>query len=89
MTFEGLPLPGATVDSWNDEMGRPQWSARLLCRTGPAADEGELAGRTMDGRLLTGHALVAGREHGAGGRRETLVLFHGSGSLHSDGDLPA
>jgi hypothetical protein len=45
-------------------------------------DEGELAGRTADGRAISGHALVAGRQVGAGGRRETLVEFHGSGDLH-------
>ena len=30
---------------------------------------------------ISGHALVAGRQVGAGGRRETLVEFHGSGDL--------
>jgi hypothetical protein len=44
-------------------------------------DEGELMGRTADGRAISGHVLVAGRQVGAGGRRETLVEFHGSGDL--------
>ena len=35
-----------------------------------------------DGRALSGHAIVADRQVGAGGRRETLVELHGSGELH-------
>ena len=42
----------------------------------------ELTGRTADGRSLSGHAVVADRQVGAGGRRETLVELHGSGDLH-------
>ena len=34
-----------------------------------------------DGRSLSGHAVVANRQVGAGGRRETLVELHGSGEL--------
>jgi hypothetical protein len=89
VTFAGVSLPGATMDCWEDDAGNPQWSARVVTRTCPAQDEGELAGRTADGRGLTGHALVADRQVGAGGRRETLVEFHGSGSLRDLDDPPA
>jgi len=78
-------LPSATVDCWVDATGHSQWSARVVTRIGPVLDEGELAGRTADGRTITGHALVAGRQVGAGGRRETLVEFHGSGDLRGLG----
>ncbi len=88
VTFAGVSLPGATVDCWEDDAGHAQWSARVVTRTGPVLDEGELAGRTADGRALSGHALVADRQIGAGGRRETLVEFHGSGDLHGFGDAP-
>ncbi len=88
VTFEGLAMPGATIDRWRDDGGHAQWSARLVTRAGPLVDEGELAGRTIDGRLVSGHALVADREVGASGRREVLVVFHGSGDLHGLGDLP-
>ena len=43
--------------------------------------KGELTGTTADGRALSGHAVVADRQVGAGGRRETLVELHGSGEL--------
>jgi hypothetical protein len=89
VTFAGVSLPGATMDRWEDESGRAQWSARVVTRTGPLIDEGELAGRTADGRVLSGQALVADRQIGAGGRRETLVEFHGTGDLHGLVDLPS
>jgi len=88
VTFAGVGLPGATMDCWEDNAGHAQWSARVVTRIGPALDEGVLAGRTTDGRFISGHALVADRQVGAGGRRETLVEFHGSGNLHGLGGLP-
>ena len=81
VTFGGVSLPGATVDCWDDSEGHSRWSARIVTRVGPALDEGELTGRTADGRSLSGHAVVADRQVGAGGRRETLVELHGSGEL--------
>jgi hypothetical protein len=81
VTFGGVSLPGATVDCWDDSEGHSQWSARIVTRVGPALDEGELTGRTADGRSLSGYAVVANRQVGAGGRRETLVELHGSGEL--------
>jgi hypothetical protein len=81
VTFAGASLPSATMDCWEDSTGHSQWAARVVTRTGPVLDEGELTGRTADGRAISGHALVAGRQVGAGGRRETLVEFHGSGDL--------
>jgi hypothetical protein len=89
VTFAGVSLPGATMDCWEDSAGNAQWSARVVTRTGPILDEGELAGRTADGRLISGHVVVADRQVGAGGRRETLVEFHGSGSLHGLSVMPA
>ena len=86
VTFAGTSLPSATMDCWEDATGHAQWSARVVTRTGPVLDEGELVGRTKDGRAIRGHALVAGREVGAGGRRETMVEFHGSGDLHGLGE---
>jgi len=82
VTFAGLSLPGATMDRWEDAEGRAQWSARVVARFGPLPDEGELVGRTADGRILTGHVHIGDRQMGPGGRRETLVEFHGSGDLH-------
>jgi hypothetical protein len=81
VTFAGVPLPSATVDCWQDTRGEPQWQARVLTRTGPIADDGELTGSLADGRVLSGHALVADQQVGPGSRRETLVVFHGAGAL--------
>jgi hypothetical protein len=89
VTFAGASLPGATVDCWEDAAGRTQWSARVVTRTGPILDEGELAGMTADGRALSGHVTVADRQIGAGGRRETLIEFHGSGDLHGLDNRPS
>jgi len=82
VTFAGVSLPGATVDCWQDDGGQPQWSARVLTRVCPVVEDGELAGRTADGRTLSGQAVVADQQVGPGSRRETLVVFHGSGTLH-------
>jgi hypothetical protein len=86
VTFGGVSLPGATMDLWHDAVGHSQWSARIVTRVGPDLDEGELTGRTADGRVVSGHALVASRQVGAGGRRETLVELHGTGDLVGLGD---
>lgn len=82
VTFAGVAMPGATMDCWQDTQGQPQWVARVLTRVSPTAEDGELSGRTADGRTLTGHVLVADQGVGPGGRRETLIVFHGSGTLH-------
>jgi hypothetical protein len=81
VTFGGVALPSATVDCWQDTRGESQWQARVLTKTGPMLEAGELSGRTADGRILTGQALVADQQVGPGSRRETLVVFHGSGAL--------
>jgi hypothetical protein len=81
VTFAGVAMPSATVDCWQDTRGDQQWQARVLTRTGPIAENGELAGRMADGQMLAGPALVADQQVGPGSRRETLVVFHGSGAL--------
>jgi hypothetical protein len=50
----------------------------------PAAtiDCWELSGQIADGRTLSGHALVADQQVGPGGMKQTLIVFHGSGTLH-------
>ena len=82
VTFAGVSLPSATMDCWQDSRGQPQWLARVLTRLSPMVEDGELSGHTADGRTLSGHALVADQQVGPGSRRETLIVFHGSGTLH-------
>jgi hypothetical protein len=84
VTFGGAAMPGATIDQWHDVGGNAQWSARLVTRPGAMVDEGELSGRTKDGRVVSGHALVSDRQVGPGGRRDILVVFHGDGALTSE-----
>ena len=81
VTFAGSEMPGATVDRW-EQAGAARWSVRLVTRHPPSVDVGELVGRTSDGRIVSGQAVVAGREAGGSARREVLVVFHGSGPLH-------
>ena len=82
VTFAGVPISGATVDWWQDSRGQPQWLARVLTRLCPDVAQGELAGRMADGRVLSGAALIADRQVGPGSRRESLIVFHGSGTLN-------
>jgi hypothetical protein len=82
VTFAGVALPTATVDCWDDSSGRSQWQARVVTRDCPDVEEGELSGHTADRRALSGPARVADRQAGPGSRRETLVVFHGTGTLH-------
>src|SRR6266542_4425896 len=82
VTYDGVAMPGATVDCWQDARGQGQWSARVVTRSCPAVVAGELAGHTADGRAISGDVVIADRLVGPGGRRETLVVFHGSGILH-------
>ncbi|MGZ8439051.1 MAG: hypothetical protein ACXWXR_11005 [Candidatus Limnocylindrales bacterium] len=46
-----------------------------------AVGEGELVGQTTDGRVVSGHVVIADRQVGPGGRRETLLVFRGSRAL--------
>jgi hypothetical protein len=80
--FAGVSMPAATVDCWEDELGRPQWLARVLVRSRSEVGDGEFSGQTADGRTLSGHALVADQQVGPGGTRQTLIVFHGAGTLH-------
>ena len=82
VTFAGVSLPTATIDCWEDVHGRPQWLARVLVRSRTEVDAGELSGQTADGRTLSGHAVIADQQVGPGGMRQTLIVFHGSGTLH-------
>ncbi len=88
VTFAGVAVPGATMDCWQDANGQAQWSVRVVTRSMPPVDDGELVGRTADGRIVSGHVLVADRQVGLSGRREMLVVFHGSGHLSGLEDLP-
>jgi hypothetical protein len=81
VTYAGAPVPNATMDCWEDDLGRIQWSARALVTTAGLPDSGRLTGRTKEGRIVSGEVLVANHQMGPGGPRQTLVEFRGTGEL--------
>jgi hypothetical protein len=87
VTFAGEKLPNATMDCWVDRAGNAQWIARVVTRSSPTLEEGELSGKTPDGRVVSGHVLV-NTQVGPGSRRETMIEFHGSGVLKGLTDSP-
>jgi len=79
--YAGASFSGATVDTWEDDHGRPQWTARIVGRIGDLQPAGELSGlmrsgERVGGRVVTGAALV-----GHTGGHERIVEFHGAGAL--------
>jgi hypothetical protein len=80
VTFAGVSMPTATMDCWEDTQGRPQWLARVVMSSRSEIDDGELSGKTADGRVISGHALIAAQEVGPG-TRQVLLVFHGAGTL--------
>jgi hypothetical protein len=89
VTFGGKTFRGATVDRWEDDAGRAQWSVRIVAKFSPLPDEGELVGRTAAGQLVGGHVVVEKGllEHGT--THEALVEFHGLGDLAPRAEIVA
>jgi hypothetical protein len=81
VTYEGASIPNATMDCWEDDQGRTQWSARALVNTAGLPDSGRLTGRTKEGDVVSGEVLVANHQMGPRGPRQTLVEFRGTGDL--------
>jgi hypothetical protein len=59
-----------------------------MTRGCPAGDDGALNCLPADGRTLSGHVLVTDQRVGPGDERETLVVFHGAGTLSGFWTLP-
>jgi hypothetical protein len=89
VTFGGKTFRGATVDQWEDDAGRSQWSVRIVAKFAPLPDEGELIGRTMSGELVGGHVSVEKGLLDRGTSHEALVEFHGSGDLSRRAEVVA
>jgi hypothetical protein len=88
VTFAGASLPGVTMDCWEDDGGQERWTARAVARADVAASEGDLAGTTREGRLVTGHVVVVESTVGPNSRMERIIEFHGSGELRGLTDPP-
>jgi hypothetical protein len=88
VTLGEIPIGSCTIDLWEDDDGREQWSARVLMKTGHGSTEGVLWGTTRDGRYLTGQARFAADQQGPRGGRTVLVELHGQGPLEESADPP-
>ena len=89
VTLGEIPIGSCTIDLWEDDEGKEQWSARVLMKTGHGSTEGVIVGRTRDGRTLTGQARFATDQQGPRGGRTVLVELHGLGPLEEAPGLPA
>ena len=88
VTLGEIPIGSCTIDLWEDDDGREQWSARVLMKTGHGSTEGVLWGKTRDGRYLTGQARFATDQQGPRGGRTVLVELHGQGPLEESAEPP-
>ena len=76
-----IPIGSCTIDLWEGDDGREQWSARVLMKLGHGSTEGALVGRTRDHHWFTGPARFAADQQGPRGGRTVLVELHGLGPL--------
>jgi hypothetical protein len=78
--YAGTSFMGATVDTWEDDQGRSQWSVRVVGRIGDLEPNGELSGLMRSGERVGGPVVTdAGLNEHA--RRERIVEFRGAGAL--------
>jgi hypothetical protein len=81
VTLDTQPIGSCTIDAWEDDDGREQWTARVLMKTGHGSTEGVLHGSTRSGELLAGEVRFAADQQGPRGGRTVLVELHGQGPL--------
>jgi len=81
VTLDSQPIGSCTIDAWEDDDGREQWTARVLMKTGHGSTEGVLHGSTRSGEMLAGQARFATDQQGPRGGRTVLVELHGQGPL--------
>ena len=70
VTLDETPIGSCTIDAWEDDDGREQWTARVLMKTGHGSTEGVLHGSTRSGEELTRVLATVGPIDAAG--EETL-----------------
>jgi hypothetical protein len=84
VTFDGEPVGGATIDSWQNAAGFDCWSARVVMTSRDLPVVGALAGRTRDGRVLRGSVKLVGPGPAPGWRGAALVEWGGVTALRAD-----
>ena len=89
VTLDRQPIGSCTIDAWEDDDGREQWTARVLMKTGHGSSVGVLHGATRAGQLLAGHVRFAADQQGPRGGRTVLVELHGQGPLEPAEPIPA
>ena len=88
VTLDRQPIGSCTIDAWEDDDGREQWTARVLMKTGHGSSVGVLHGATRAGQLLAGHVRFAADQQGPRGGRTVLVELHGQGPLEPAEPIP-
>jgi len=83
VTLDETPIGSCTIDAWEDDDGREQWTARVLMKTGHGSTEGVLRGSTRTGEALAGQVRFAADQQGPRGGRTVLVELHGQGPLQA------
>ena len=81
VTLDETPIGSCTIDAWEDDDGREQWTARVLMKTGHGSTEGILHGATRSGETLADKVRFAADQQGPRGGRTVLVELHGQGPL--------
>ena len=84
VTFDGQPVGGATIDSWQNANGASCWSARVLMTARDLPVAGALAGRTRDGRVLRGRVKLVEPGPAPGSRGTSHVEWGGVTALRAD-----
>jgi hypothetical protein len=88
VTLGDTPVGSVTIDAWEDDAGRRQWSGRVLMKTGHKAESGLLTGSMRDGTKLQGPVRVGEETQGPGGARSVLVELTGEGPLERPDATP-
>jgi hypothetical protein len=84
VTFDGVPVGGATIDAWQIATGEDRWSARVLMSPKDVPSAGLLAGKTRDGRRLEGRVSLVGPGPAPATRGSVLVEWHGVSELRTE-----
>jgi len=86
VTFDGEPVGGATIDTWENAAGAVFWAARVLMAPRDVPASGALAGRMRDGRIVGGRVALSGPGPGPRPRGAVLVEWHGVSPLNADAE---
>ena len=81
VTFDGEPVGGATIDEWQDAIGADCWLARVLMAPRSQRTAGALAGRTADGRIVSGRVSLIGEGPAPRPRGPVLMEWQGVSAL--------